>query len=58
MRNARTEEAVKNVVMAIRDSGSVPRWHYRIMFRHRKEWPTLWKALDELISAHENRTHE
>lgn len=54
----RTEQAVKDVVMAIRDPGRVPRWHYRIMFRHRKEWPTLWKALDELVAAYENRTHE
>ena len=54
----RQQQAVKAVVMAVRDPGRAPRFHYRLMFRHRKQWPTLWKALDELIASYENDRHD
>lgn len=36
---------------AIRNAGPVPNHHWMVMERHRKEWPTLWEALDELLKA-------
>lgn len=28
------------------DPGPQPTYHYEIMRRHRREWPTLWRSLD------------
>lgn len=44
------EEAAHRVHRAIVDEGPVPPYHNRVMEKHRKEWPTLWAALDELIA--------
>lgn len=33
----------------IRDPGPSPSHHYRTMQRHRREWPALWKVIDELL---------
>lgn len=44
-------EAVELVRRAISNPGRVPSWHYAIMRKHRKEWPTLWNALDELLRS-------
>lgn len=43
------EAARKWVVIqkAITDEGPEPRYHRKIMKRHRKEWPTLWDALED-----------
>lgn len=35
---------------AIRDEGPRPKWHRAMMERHRREWPTLWAALDALLA--------
>lgn len=40
-------DAVQAVISAIRDPGSHPDWHREVMARHRAEWPTLWRALDQ-----------
>lgn len=45
------EQAVKAVIEAIRNEGSHPQYHREVMARHRREWPTLWKALDALVKA-------
>jgi hypothetical protein len=34
---------------AIFDEGPEPDYHQEIMSRHRKEWPTLWHAIDQLL---------
>lgn len=36
------EEAIKN-------PGPNPKFHHAIMKKHRKEWKTLWDAIDSLI---------
>lgn len=41
--------AAEKVRRAIRVKGPQPRLHDEMMARHRKEWPTLWKALDDLL---------
>lgn len=35
---------------AVRDPGPHPDYHRSVMERHRREWPTLWQAIDRLIS--------
>jgi hypothetical protein len=36
---------------AYNNPGPVPEYHYSIMRKHRKEWPTLWEALDKMPPA-------
>ena len=36
---------------AVENEGRSPVFHQRIMARHRKEWPTLWKAIDALLAS-------
>jgi hypothetical protein len=33
----------------INNEGPNPRHHRKVMKRHRKEWPSLWKLLDDLL---------
>lgn len=35
---------------AIRDEGPAPELHRAVMARHRREWPVLWEALDDLLA--------
>lgn len=49
-------EAVDDVAMAILDEGRSPALHRQTMARHRREWPTLWVALDALLAAHKRAT--
>lgn len=34
---------------AVENPGPNPAYHYRMMDQHRKEWPTLWNAIDKLL---------
>ncbi len=34
---------------AIENEGPKPRYHREVMERHRREWPTLWAAIDRLL---------
>ena len=34
---------------AIVREGPSPSKHYRVMRKHRRQWPTLWKKIDRLI---------
>lgn len=43
-------DAIDAVRTAIRDEGPRPKWHRAMMERHRREWPTLWAALDALLA--------
>jgi hypothetical protein len=49
--SAAEEAAVRAVVQAITNEGRVPGYHRQVMQRHRSEWPTLWRALDQLVAA-------
>jgi hypothetical protein len=44
-------EAAKRVERAVKVKGPAPGQHEATMARHRKEWPTLWKALDDLLRS-------
>lgn len=45
------EEAIRQLKQAIFVEGVVPYYHREIMKKHRKEWPTLWAAIDKLIEV-------
>lgn len=49
---------MRSLVRAVRNPGRVPGHHWRTMARHRKEWPILWEAIDELVAAYENGRYE
>lgn len=34
---------------AITDEGANPEYHQRMMLDHRREWPVLWRAIDDLL---------
>lgn len=38
---------------AIENAGINPRFHHKIMKKHRKEWPTLWKVIDRLVTQYD-----
>lgn len=40
-----------DLIEAIRDEGPNPQHHETIMNQHRAEWPTLWKALDQILAS-------
>lgn len=42
-------EAVAGVIEAIFNQGPRPDLHCQILDRHRREWPSLWAALDRLV---------
>lgn len=42
---------IKTLGRAIRNAGPQPKLHASIMRKHRKEWPTLWKAIDSLLES-------
>ncbi len=46
---AAIHDAAAKVRDAIKETGPRPDYHWTIMARHRKEWPTLWTAVDELL---------
>lgn len=41
---------IEQVREAITNEGPAPKVHHQIMARHRAEWPTLWAAIDRLLS--------
>lgn len=43
-------DAVGQLVAAVKIEGSHPAYHQAVMGRHRKEWPTLWAAIDDLVA--------
>lgn len=36
---------------AIENAGPEPRFHRSMMHRHKKEWPTLWKAIRKIVNT-------
>ena len=47
----REQAAIEAIRRAIQDEGPQPAFHRATMARHRKEWPTLWAAIDAALSA-------
>ncbi len=47
----RLRSAIGTVIAAIDNKGPHPGYHSLIAAQHRAEWPTLWKALDNLKEA-------
>lgn len=47
---ARLGESSSRIAHAIHEPGPRPDLHRLIETRHRREWPTLWRAIDELMS--------
>lgn len=43
--------AIHAIEAAIHDEGPEPRYHHKMMAKHRAEWPTLWRAIDALLAA-------
>lgn len=48
--NIRLADAALQIHRAVRTVGPAPRYHRRILRRHRREWPVLWRAIDNTIS--------
>jgi hypothetical protein len=51
-----TDTAIRQIVAAINNPGPIPSMHRRVMARHRKEFPTLWSAIDALLAANPHLT--
>jgi hypothetical protein len=43
------QAAAEKIARAIRDEGVAPAFHRSLMRAHRRQWPTLWQAIDELL---------
>jgi hypothetical protein len=43
--------AAKKLRDAIRVEGPVPQYHHHVLRKHRKEWPRLWGAIDEILNS-------
>jgi hypothetical protein len=41
---------VEKLRRAIEEEGPQPAHHRETMARHRREWPTLWAAIDDLLA--------
>lgn len=50
-RQQRIEDDLSDLLKAIQDEGSHPIAHREIMSRHRREWPTLWRLIDDILHA-------
>ena len=42
--------AIEQLRRAVADQGSHPHYHRGVEKIHRSEWPTLWAAIDRLLS--------
>jgi hypothetical protein len=40
---------LQEIKSAIQNAGPNPQYHVVILERHRRQWPTLWSALDKLL---------
>lgn len=45
----RYDDLTRDLTKAINNEGRNPAYHRETMARHRKEWPTLWKIIDEAL---------
>lgn len=44
-------DAVKQVRTAVEDEGNHPYHHRKVLREHRRQWPSLWEALDRLLEV-------
>ena len=45
----RYDSVLKLLHDAIHEEGVNPSYHRRIMKKHRRQWPTLWFAIDQIL---------
>lgn len=45
------EQAALELRRAVVLPGPQPQWHRSVIARHRAEWPTLWRAIDQVLAA-------
>jgi hypothetical protein len=48
---SKVTETLAELTKAINDAGPHPIAHQQIMQKSRDEWPTLWRAIDKLLSC-------
>lgn len=48
-------ERIDRLIAAIIDEGSHPQVHREILAEHRRQWPTLWDAIDRLVATRRGR---
>ena len=48
--NDELKEALQQLRQAVKDEGPKPRFHREVEMRHRRQWPTLWSAIDRLLA--------
>ena len=46
----RWQELAFAIHRAIKVEGKNPRYHRKVLAKHRLEWPYLWKHIDELMA--------
>ena len=44
---AEAAHILADIMEAIDNEGPKPRYHREVMKRHRKQWPSLWAAIDK-----------
>ena len=49
----RTDIAILRLRKAVFNKGPNPKFHDKLMKKHRSEWPELWVAIDALLKADE-----
>lgn len=47
--SAAVAEAIEEVRRAVLDAGARPDYHHAQAERLRREWPTLWRAVEHLV---------
>jgi hypothetical protein len=50
VQNIALADALLQIHRAVRTVGPAPRYHRRILRRHRREWPALWRAIDNAVN--------
>lgn len=43
----RLRSVISDIQKAVTDEGRSPAHHQKVIRKHRKEWPVLWKAIDK-----------
>ena len=46
--------SIDTLEKAINNEGPYPKHHRKIMFKHKREWPRLWNAIDKVIDRAKN----
>lgn len=50
--NDRLNECIDNLLRAIEEPGRDRFYHKRVLRMHQREWPLLWKRIEELRQEH------